>query len=57
MSRQLLLRNMNLINEMPNSTNGVGVSKWLSKEIIESDKCIDNLEEKHVFFWMRTMRV
>jgi len=34
-------------NGMPNSTNGVGLSKWLSKEIIEIDKCIDNLEERH----------
>ena len=33
-------------NEMPNSTNGVGLAKWLSKEIVEIDKCIDNLEEK-----------
>lgn len=34
-------------NEMPQSNNGVGLKKWLTKEIEEIDNCIDSLETKH----------
>ncbi len=33
------------INELPRCNNGVGLSKWMAKEIEEVEKCIDSIEE------------
>lgn len=35
------------VNGTPQSSNGVGLSKWIEKEIEEVDEQINNLEKKH----------